>query len=257
MNSRLRNILNDRILGASTLYRQTLELLLSDTSYHAVSKARKVAQQLRKRFPEMAVFAYLENRLDTANDATIPNLLGELLNEVDKSIDAICREVGRYWKKPRRIVTLSRSSVVTAVITKKKQFVASVLISESSPKREGILTAKTLASQKIDVEVVTDAALPGMVRKDDLVLLGADSIGPDYIINKTGSFSLALAAKQVKASVFVVAEPFKRLPLHQAVVGPNLQPPSEIYKTTSRYIQVTNRYFEKVPLALIDRIITG
>lgn len=257
MNKRLQNILQDRTSGASTLYRQTLELFTSDKSFHSQMSARKAVSQLKIRFPEMAVFFYLDQQLKNLSGTPVVDRFYELKTEADNAVASICKAVARYWKKPRRIIILSRSSVVTAIINSRRDFVISVLISESSPKKEGIQTAKELAKQGIKVELVADAAIPGMIQRTDLILLGADSIGKDYIVNKTGTYPLALAADRKKAPVYVIAEPFKRLPKNLYPPEASQQPPSEICKTSSKYLKITNRYFEKVPVSLITKIITG
>lgn len=257
MSSDLQTIIGDRTSGASALYRRTLDLFITDAAFHTPDRLKKAVTKLKKQFPDMAVFAYLEQKLTKVDKKSIAARLGALRDEADQAKEAICRAAARFWKKPRRIVTISQSSVVLSAIIAGQDKVTSVLVSESSPKKEGVITAGKLAALGISVELVVDAALPGKIEKDDLILFGADCITKKYIINKTGSYPLALAAARAKARTFVLAEPFKCLSESQPDIVSVNQPPSEILATSQNHLHVTNIYFEKVPIELIDRIITG
>src|SRR3990172_3906559 len=86
---------------------------------------------------------------------------------------------------------------------------------------EGIEMAADLTAIGFDVEVLDDDAaielLPGM----DLVMAGADAIGPGSAINKTGTAALARRARAIGVPFYLVAAVEKVLPaqLFERAVG--------------------------------------
>ena len=251
-----KEILDNNTSGASTLYKQTLELFISNEFYHGQRRALEAVRKLRKSFPAMAVFAYLEERLRESSEA-VDATARRLRDDARQQIDSIARTIRRYWRKKRRIITISHSSVVESIITRNKNRVSSVLVSVSSPMNEGEGLALKLARQGIPIMLCADANLPGMIQSDDLVLLGADCVAESFIVNKTGSYALALAAREKKARCLVVAESFKRVSKNYFRFTQTRKPPNEIATARAKNITVHNAYFETVPMSLIDRVISG
>lgn len=122
----------------------------------------------------------------------------------------------------------SASSSVRAVLEEAKRVVMfNVCCTEAMPIGEGIEMAADLTAIGFDVEVLEDDVaielLPGM----DLVLAGADAIGPGFAINKTGTAALARRARAIGVPFYLVAAAEKVLParLFQRAVG-RLRPAS-------------------------------
>lgn len=132
-----------------------------------------------------------------------------------------------------------------------------VLCSEGRPAFEGVRLAEALAAAAAPVHLCVDAALPGLVREADLVLVGAIAVVEDGAINKIGTYPLALAAKAMGRPFYIAASLNKLLP---ASLVPLLRipdrPPGEIWQGMFQKLQVRNRYFEITPLDLITGIIT-
>jgi translation initiation factor eIF-2B subunit delta len=106
------------------------------------------------------------------------------------------------------------------------------------------------------VTLATDAALPGLVARAALVLVGADSVSETEFVNKTGTFALALAAREAAAPLYVTA-PLDRF-IAGALRGDPGRPrdPHEILAAAVPGVSVENRYFESVPLSLAAGIVT-
>lgn len=107
----------------------------------------------------------------------------------------------------------SASSSVRAVLEEaRNQVHFQVSCTEAMPVGEGVEMAADLTAIGFDVELLEDDAaielLPGM----DLVLAGADAIGPGSAINKTGTAALARRAKGLGVSFYLVAAAEKALP---------------------------------------------
>ena len=107
------------------------------------------------------------------------------------------------------------------------------------------------------VRLLTDAGLGSAIDDADAVLLGADAVGPQAFINKTGSRMLAAAAQHRGIAVYVLAASDK---LATVALWPHLtirpQAPSEVWDAPAPDVAVENRYFEVVPLDLATAVIT-
>ena len=129
-----------------------------------------------------------------------------------------------------------------------------VYVLESRPKREGIVLAKRLAELGFKVRLIADAAAGYYAKDADMIVIGADTILPDgSILNKIGSFQLALIAKYYQKP-FVVAASTNKF----ATKGPETlkelitdKPTEEIYESTLEKLTVKNIYFELIPRELV------
>ncbi|WIA12133.1 hypothetical protein OEZ85_012206 [Tetradesmus obliquus] len=88
----------------------------------------------------------------------------------------------------------------------------SVIVCESRPLCEGVSMARRLAAAGLNVTLITDAQAGVFVEQADVVLLGADAVTPDGVVNKVGSRLLALAAKAAGVPVVAVTECLKVSP---------------------------------------------
>jgi translation initiation factor eIF-2B subunit delta len=89
---------------------------------------------------------------------------------------------------------------------------AAVLCSEGRPGGEGLRLARELARARLPVQLLTDAALFGRLEEVDLVVVGADALLSQAVVNKVGTCPLAILARQAGRPFFVLAERDKILP---------------------------------------------
>lgn len=195
------------------------------------------------------------------------------------------------------IMTLSLSSTIVKGITMAAERSAasngkglSAIVCESRPLYEGVTLAQRIASVGVNTTVITDAQAAVFVSQADVVLIGADSITAEGVVNKVGSHLLALAAKAKGVPVYAVADTMKVTPgavvsvtlphtkLHQqseeekdvsevihdwpsqahavAVAQDKPNGSSTSSPTEEARFHVRNVYFELTPLDLITGVIT-
>jgi translation initiation factor 2B subunit (eIF-2B alpha/beta/delta family) len=130
-----------------------------------------------------------------------------------------------------------------------------LVVGESRPLREGVALARDLARAGVDVTVVADAALPGLLDERTTVLLGTDRLAEDVFVGKIGCFPLALAAARLHRPCIALADTRKIVPRSLAPIADELFDPEEL-ATASEGVPARNAYFETVPLRLISRIVT-
>ncbi len=156
------------------------------------------------------------------------------------------------------VATLSDGESVRAVIQAAVAVGTRVeaLVSESRPGLEGVTLARHLAGLGVTTRLVTDAALPGMISEASILLVGADSVSENGLVNKTGTYAAALAARDADVPTYAAALRSKFIP--GALRGDPGRPRdgAEVLAEPPAGLTVVNRYFETVPLALIRAVVT-
>ena len=157
-----------------------------------------------------------------------------------------------------RLVTISASGSVMRIVEHLQRIrPVTVLCAEGRPAFEGRLLATRLAAEGVRVVYFTDAALAAGLEHGDAVLVGADAVGPDAWLNKSGTFMLAAAASVRGVPVYVAATRDKfampalwpRLSLREGA-------PDDVWREPPEGCAVRNPYFEKVPLDVLTGVIT-
>ncbi|MCK4634741.1 MAG: translation initiation factor eIF-2B [Candidatus Aenigmarchaeota archaeon] len=105
------------------------------------------------------------------------------------------------------IMTHCHSSSVLNVLKKAKGDHRDfrVIVSETRPKLQGMKTAKELIGMGIPIYYIVDSAGPFLVSKCDMVIVGADAIRADGVLNKIGTYPIALAAMEASIPFYVAA----------------------------------------------------
>ncbi len=149
-----------------------------------------------------------------------------------------------------RVLTISASAAVLGALEKarseRKHF--SVAVLESRPMLEGRATASRLAAAGIPVELTVDAALVSEVRRAAQVIVGADALTDEVLVNKCGTLALALVASEYGVPLQAVAEGSKLVPNALLRENDRSRDPREVWDGAPAGVTVRNRYFERVPL---------
>jgi len=145
--------------------------------------------------------------------------VGEALSNVRRIIqdikDSIYREINSIaLVASKRIVdgdvilTHSYSKTLIEVFRKVRDdgVKFSVYVTESRPVGEGLVMASTLAKLGIRTTLVIDSAVRYIMKRVTKVFIGADTIATNgAMVNKVGTSTIALAAKEARVRVYVVA----------------------------------------------------
>ncbi len=171
-------------------------------------------------------------------------------------------------KKPVNIFTHCNSSSVFKIIFGAHEAGIPVKIydSETRPRFQGRIMAEHLVKKGIDVTMMTDSAAPFVISKNDpdgididLVIVGADVISEDgAILNKIGSYSLALAAKNAPVPFYVAASLLKlrRVFENFRAIKIEKRDPTELWQHSLKGIKAVNYAFDTVPPEYISGLIT-
>ncbi len=152
----------------------------------------------------------------------------------------------------------SRSSAVEDLLrrahTQGTKF--NVLCFESRPMMEGTLLAAALAEEGIEVALAVDAAMFSLVSRMNLVLVGADGITSDGIVNKIGTHALALAARHSEIDSYACFSMDKVFPKNYRPAIERRRDPREVTDPLISGVEIVNEYFEVTPLSYFTGFIT-
>merc|ERR1712228_760865 len=85
-----------------------------------------------------------------------------------------------------------------------------VILTQTEPNKSGLQTAKELQAMGISVKVVLDSSVAVIMQDVDFVLVGAEGVTESGgIINRIGTYQMAILAKAMSRPFYVVVESHK------------------------------------------------
>jgi len=174
----------------------------------------------------------------------------------------IAKHTTRLCQDAKTILTLCSSGTVISAIEELHKSIGlqGVVVLETRPRFQGWKTARLIASCGIPVTLSLDSLASKYIVSADAVFLGADAVFADgSILNKVGSYQLALLASLFEKSVYVLTTTYKAVLLAPQEFGIEQRPTSEIIPQRRldkmRGVSVRNPAYDLVPAALIRSII--
>ncbi|KAI7843881.1 hypothetical protein COHA_002427 [Chlorella ohadii] len=138
---------------------------------------------------------------------------GQHFAETSKRARAAIAETGeRFIRKGSTVLVHGHSRVAIAILRKAaqagKQF--SVIVTEGRPDETGLTMARVLEEMRVPTTVVLDSGVGYVMERVDLVLVGAEAVVENGgVINKLGTYQVAIAAKEHSVPMYVAAESYK------------------------------------------------
>jgi translation initiation factor eIF-2B subunit delta len=264
----------DRTSGAAELARKAARAVL-EWADHTVSMTFPAwktdllafATALYRAQPAMApLFNLVNNILLTLESVAVQE---EVRPRVQQTVQAFLDHVAGVNQRlatatlgllpsRARVLTFSYSSSVLAVLLEAhaRQCLSAVFCTESRPIQEGQRLARALARAGIAVEFGVDAAIATFAQQAHIVLVGADSLTTQGVINKLGTTGLVLVARHVGLPSYVICDRHKWFPAAATVPEfSQLKPGAEVWLDPPEGVTIRNAYFECTPMALFSGII--
>jgi len=158
------------------------------------------------------------------------------------------------------VFTHCHSSTVTHMLGKAlkqgKKF--EVVCTETRPAFQGRITAKEMLSMGVKTTLIVDSAARSFMHDIDVVVVGADAItGEGNVVNKIGTATIALLAREARKPFYVVSELLKFDPatLYGEYEKIEERSREEIWKEAPQELNVRNPAFDVTPRNLIHGII--
>jgi len=249
----------ERIRGASWMAQRGAEAYLLLSRILSGEELKRALEEMRKAVPEvnktMASLYNLARFIPVTDD---PELVRSRAEEFLRLVKEAKREIGNIGSEliddGDVIVTHSFSSAVLEILRtareKGKRF--KVVLTESAPDYEGLALAGELERLGIPFEVITDSQLGLFARNSTLALVGADNVTRDgFVVNKAGTYLLALACHDAGVPFYVAAESFK---LHPELDSDEVEIVERPYSRQG--FRVRNFIFDITPWKYVRGIIT-
>ncbi len=260
--ARIYELSKDKVHGATFLTKECAEafkeLALRCTNRDVLSQSALKIAECR---PMMAsVFRLANEILFELEKGSHPKRLAEVcegyISKMQNSSKLASHKASALIGEGYTVLTHSFSSLVKdALICAYENGVDfNVICTESRPVMEGRSLAKELSETGIESRLIVDAAAPFLVKRCDLVLVGADGIGGFGLVHKVGTLSIALAAKSYSTPFVSISPKVKFWP--SAFLEPKepLRDEDEL-KEDGDY-RVINLYFDVTGLEYIEKIVT-
>ncbi len=262
-------IREDREHGASELARTCLDALARragsiEVTSHEVLRQQLIefAQELQSARPTMAAITNLigewiaaVERLPGGNVSIlrddIKSISRTLILASENAVSSAAAHTAELVGTGKTVITHSLSSTVVAVFGCLVGNVKAI-VTESRPPSEGRRLAAKLSELGIETDFISDQQMGLFTKHADVALVGADTIAGDgSVINKAGTYLLALAARDRGIPFYVCFESFKYLDVSPTSVGLEQRDPAEIDLPRLAYVKAHNIYFDVTPPDLV------
>ena len=217
--------------------------------------------------PTMAPLVNLVNlvlwRSESADTAivlrqTLVEAIGEFKRGLRVHEAAIAERALTLISDGAQIVTIGRSTTVRAALRQAQRVGRRprVICAEGRPALEGRALAEELAEQGIAVTLVVDALAIASIERSQLVLVGADHLTAEALVNKVGTYGLALAAQVSRVAIYALCGSEKFLPSGYVPPQQAQWPAAQVWGEAPGSIAIDNLYFDHTPLSALAGIVT-
>lgn len=271
-NLNVEEIRDDRQHGASELARRALALLAVAARTLPATDAAQLREHLTRLATALAMtrpsMAPLQNLLrrwreDLAVvDVGMDLALGRhaaaeraetLILASRQAVAACAAQAASLLGSRRTLMTHSLSSTVVEVCRQLKERDLRMIVTEARPLAEGRQLAQQLAAWQVPTTYITDAQMGLFVAQADAVLVGADSVLADgAVVNKAGSYLLALAAHDRGVPFYVCCESFKWRGVDEPRPELEEMAAAELGVPDWPAVAVRNVYFDLTPARLVS-----
>ena len=269
MLQEFKELANDNTSGATELIHKLLALCENCAiGYHveALREGFALLEQSQLSMPSLhAVLHILKSDFlpklqEGEENADAIQYIASLEKILSESGETIAQMFAEKFSEPQRAVTISRSSTVLASLRRlhEREQLRHVYVLEARPMLEGHRTIRDLTEKGVAATLMTDAAMVEALQQADFAVVGADSISADgYLLNKTGTFPLAMCCRQLDIPLYVVCDSLKFSPQLREQVPVEDKPGEQLLeRRDGDNFGIWNRYFEWTPVDYCTAFIT-
>lgn len=138
-------------------------------------------------------------------------------------------------------------------MVKNKSKIKNVIVTETRPKDQGVITAKQLLKNKIKVSFIIDSAISDFIGGVDIVVVGADALRREGLVNKVGTHPLALVAKENKKPFYVITSSLT-IDRRKKILMEH-RPAAELHHSYLRGAKIFNPAFDITPWKYVTAVV--
>ena len=194
-----------QIQGATNIAAESLKYLSIFSRKYGFGK--KFDAECKKLLSARPTAVDLFNAINRVKKSRSQEGINKIINEFEASKIAAAGNASKIFKGSV-VLTHCHSSFVVAALVKNKSRIKEVIVTETRPRDQGIITARELLKNKIEVSYIIDSAISNFIGKSDMVVVGADALRKEGLVNKVGTHPLALVAKENNTPFYVITSSF-------------------------------------------------
>ena len=254
-----RDIKEFKIQGANQIALYSLYSLKKFALHHGFGLQFKTASKRLEMVRPTAVV--LHNCIQIINASPTISTIDALISMLHDMAEKEATYSTKIIKNDSTIITYCHSGeamsfIKHAWIKYKKRF--SVIACETEPLEQGVRTAKELAKVGIPVTLIGDNAIGFFIKNVDMVIVGADALRKEGLINKVGTSLLAQAARDAAKPFYVIASSLKIDKRKKFEIEE--RPANEIYRKIIHKkglggIKIRNPAFDTTPWKYVTAVI--
>jgi len=239
------------IQGAKRIATEALHYLKDYSKEHGFG--REFDEECAKLLKARPTAVALHNVIQELKHEKSEKKIDELLKELHESTRLIAQHGSKLIHKGWVIQTHCHSSEAMGIIEACKSKHISVIAHETEPKEQGIITVKELARKKIPVTLIIDSAAGFFMKDTDCLIVGADALREEGVVNKIGTYLSALAAAEYGKPIYVAASRFKidKRPKIEIEERPTI----EVYHEL-KGVKIRNPAFDITPWKYVTAVVT-
>lgn len=240
------------IQSATTIGLTSMKYLLKFSNKNGFGK--KYDLECKKLLTARPTAVVLHNAIERAKKRKSVASIKTVIKELQESRSNAARNVYKIFRKKSVVLTHCHSSFVVEALVKNKSKIKEVIVTETRPKDQGLITAKELLKHNIHVSYIIDSAISDFIDKTDIVVVGADALRREGLVNKVGTHPLSVVAKENKKPFYVVTSSFtmdnrKKIVMEQ-------RPSSEVEHGHLKGAKIFNPAFDITPWKYITAVVT-
>lgn len=277
IKKKLDDLRQDNSSGASELINKSLHIIrsslenVSEDGKDITEDIMELATQIIQSRPSMAplinTIGFLIGNQTFITKKEISERLSQFSDYRKEQMESLRRHFSslfdKLYTKDLGIMLISHSSTINTLFLEEKNRDIRFYVLESRPLLEGRNTAEFF-SNDFKTNLIVDSAMGKFMKKIDIVLVGIDSILHDgSIVNKIGTYPLAVLAFEHNKRVYAVGDSFKyNLRSH---FGQKIKIEKKSYKEIYKMkesrnkndnLQIHNYYFDITPPNYITGIVS-
>ncbi len=247
------NIKSVKIQGAKEIAIYALKFLRDFCKKNGFKLKFEVAAMILEQARPTAVV--LHNCIEVLKKKRSLKTIDMLLKRLDDATEKIAKTGSKLIKNNYIIMTHCHSGEAMSVIKRawKSGKKISVIATQTEPLEQGIRTVKELAAAKIPVTLIADNAVNYFMKDVDMVLVGADALRKEGVVNKIGTSMLALSAKHHKKPFYVATNMLKLDRRKKFIIEE--RPANEIYRSIND-VKIRNPAFDTTSWKLVMYVMT-
>jgi ribose 1,5-bisphosphate isomerase len=215
--------------------------------------------KLRNSMTYILNWAQNYNNLDTRKE--LIDAIEKLYEKTKEGIEISSENASKMLLSGDVVLTHCHSSLVEKSLIKAHENGTKITVfcTETRPRYQGRITAKNLCDAGLDVTMIVDSDVCGVLKKADHFLTGADVVLADgSVINKVGTHAISIIAGHYKVPHTVITtthicEPILFNNLKRTVEQRDIK---EVWENKPDNLKIRNPAFDVVPNNLIEKFIT-